>query len=138
MTATVLGVWESDWMEAERTERRLWKQTIQALGVDHWGMMPVKGGPFTSPLQYTTVAEMLAAYPGPKTFLIPAATYANGVSLIDYVHPEDAIYVFGAAHENLVAHITGQDTVVNIPTPVKTAMFGVSAMSMALYARLAQ
>ena len=50
-------------MDPERTERRVWKQTIQAFAVDTWGMCDVHGGPFTSPIQYDDLDTMLAAHP---------------------------------------------------------------------------
>lgn len=138
MPVTVLGLWEHDWMDAERTERRLWKQTIQAFAVDQWCMAPVRGGPFTSPIQYTSTEEMLASHPGPKTFLIPSTTLKGASSLKNYEHPENAIYVFGNVPDNLVRYVTDADDVVNIETPVGAALFAVAAMSMVLYDRHAK
>jgi hypothetical protein len=141
---TVLGMWEPVWMDPERTERRLWKQTIEAFAVDQWGMCAVHGGPFTSPVQFADAAAMLAAYPGPKTFLIPpgrldgltlGVDYAANGPLKDYVHPENAIYVFGSGNDNLVAYLTAADDVVEICTPAATDMFGPVAMGVALYDR---
>lgn len=133
---TVLGMWEHDWMEAERTERRLWKQTIQAFGVDAWAMCDVRGGPFTSPLQHDDLASMLAAYTGPKTFLITPGSFEGGTPLCDYVHPENAIYVFGNSQESLVNAVTEADAVVSICTPVEAAMFGPAALAAVLYDRM--
>jgi len=133
---TVLGVWESGWMDAERTERRLWKQTIQAYAVDVWAMSAVKGGPFTSPLQYATVEEMLAAHPGPKTFLIPPGRVEGSLDLSAYRHPEHAIYVFGNSNNNMVNYVESGDDVVSILTPKTTDMFAPVALAPVLYDRL--
>lgn len=134
---TVLGMWESTWMEAERTERRLWKQTIQAFQVDTWAMAPCKGGPFTSPVQYDTLAEMLEAHPGPKTFLIPPGR-TDAIDLVDYEHPEDGIYVFGNVPQNLVSYITDEDIVVMIDTPHQSDLFASACVSVVLYDRIAK
>ena len=137
---TVLGLWEDEWMEADRTERRLWKQTIQAFGVDAWGMSPPQGGTFTSPVQYADLTTMLAAHPGPKVFLIPENTaLANDLtstSLESFVHPADAIYVFGSSVESLVPYLTEDDDVVSILTPVEAHLFSVAALASVLYDRL--
>ena len=130
---TVLGLWEVEWMEAERTERRLWKQTIQAFDVDVWAMAPHQGGTFTSPVQYDDLTTMLAAYPGAKTFLIPQntaeAASLSFIDLKDYTHPANPIYVFGSSHENLTTHVTESDDVVSICSPVAAHLFASSAMS---------
>jgi len=128
-------------MEAERTERRLWKQTIQAYAVDQWAMCDVRGGPFTSPLQHADINALLAAYPGSKTLLIAPDTIeaqgvAGSIDLKDYTHPADAIYVFGSSPESLVNHIGETDDVVTIRTPVSAAMFGHVALSAVLYDRM--
>ena len=124
---TILGMWEPTWMSAERTERRLWKQTVQAFAVDTWAMSPAQGGEFTSPVQYADLAAMLAAHPGPKTFLIPEDTATTAglsfVDLPDYAHPTNAIYVFGSGTVNMVDHVTEADDVVCICTPGSTHMF---------------
>lgn len=133
---TVLGMWECGWMDAERTERRIWKQTIQAFGVDSWGMCDVHGGPFTSPRQFADLGAMLAAHPGRKTFLIPPGRTDSAQSLELYAHPVNAIYVFGNSGESLVGHVTDSDDVVSICTPVEADMFGHAAVAVALYDRL--
>jgi len=132
---TVLGMWESVWMEAERTERRIWKQTIQAFGVDRWAMCDVRGGPFTSPLQHPSIPEMLAANPGPKTFLIPPGR-VDSIDLADYEHPSDAIYVFGNTAQSLAGYLTNEDESVSIYTPAAADMFGHAVLAAVLYDRL--
>ena len=134
---TVLGMWEAVWMEAERTERRLWKQTLAAFGVDAWGMCGIQGGPFTTPTQHVDLAAMLAAYPGPKTFLIPPDRTATQ-DLRDYAHPTDAIYVFGNTHQSMAGHVTADDDVVSIFTPVASDMFGHVTLAAVLYDRVAK
>ena len=134
---TVLGMWEATWLDPERSERRLWKQTIQAYGVDRWAMCSVHGGPFTSPVQFKTLEEMLAAHSGPKTFLIaPGRSLRSRTrSLREYSHPRDAIYVFGNVTENLLAHVRDVDDVVEIRTPNKSVLFAPVALGAVLHDR---
>lgn len=134
-SVTVLGMWER-WLEPERFERRVWKHTIQAFKVDRWGMCDVAGGPFTSPVQYADLATMLAAHPGPKTFLIPPGRIEGTGNLSEYEHPENAIYVFGRGGENLVKHVTPADDVVSIHMPLGGAeLYAAVALGQVLYDR---
>ena len=136
---TVIGAWEENWMDAERTERRLWKQTLQSYQVDNWFMTPPQYGEFTSPLQYKTVQEALDASTGKRIFLTPEATVneygLTTISLADYVHPEDAVYIFCNAISNNHSVIRDEDDVVTIFTPQKTDWFAPVAMGATLYDR---
>jgi len=134
---TVLGLWESLWFEGERTERRIWKQTIQAFGVRHWAMCGINGGPFSSPAQFPDVESMLAAYPGRRTFLIPPGR-VESVDLVDYSHPPDAIYVFGNTTESLARYVTPNDDVVSIHTAAPVDLFPYPALGAVLYDRMAK
>lgn len=132
---TVIGLWEDVWLDTERSERRLWKQTIQAFKVDRWVMVPSNGKEFTSPTQYDTMQEALDAVEGKKIFLIPPERVGNSLDLVKYEHPEDATYVFGNVPENLVSYIRPEDDVVSIYTPAQTDMFGGVALAAVLYDR---
>lgn len=134
---SVLGMWER-WPEPERLERRLWKATIEAFAVDAWSMCDVYGGPFTSPVQYEDLVTMIAAHPGPKTFLIPPGRVdkrSEWFNLDNYDHP-NGIYVFGCARENLVRYVTPADDVVSICTPQRADLFGAVALAAVLYDRM--
>jgi len=131
---TVLGMWER-WLEPERFERRVWKQTIQAFGVDRWGMCDVHGGPFSSPVQYPDIEAMLADHPGRKTFLIPPGRTERTVDLADYTHPSQAIYVFGRGGENLVRHLTDEDDAVAIHTPYQADLYAAVVLAAVLHDR---
>lgn len=135
----VIGLWESEWMEADRTERRLWKQTIQSYSVDEWCMVPPQGGTFTSPVQCADLNMALANHSvGTKVFLIPGDTEPNGVSLASYTHPTDATYIFGNSIESLVGFVGQGDDVVYIPVDVDAHLFASAAVSIVLYDRKAK
>jgi len=136
---TVLGLWDPVWMDPARTERRLWKQTIKAYAVDTWGMVPPRGGPFSSPVQYETPAEMLAAHDGPRTFLIAPDSVPHGharrYELAEYEHPGRAIYVLGNTADGLAKHVRPCDDVVSMRTTVRAHMFGHAVICAVLYDR---
>jgi len=141
---TVIGMWEPDWMESGRTERRFWKQTLQSYKVDEWIMCPPQGRVFTSPLQFADVATALAntANTGKRIYLTPAKTaIANDIPytmMNNYVHPTDAIYIFGSGAVDNVSLITANDDVVAIDTVTDTDWFAPLAMSVALYDRFSK
>ncbi len=123
-------------MDSDRTELRLWKQTIEAFGVEHWCMSPTNNVVYTSPIQHADMEAALAAHPGKKTFMIMPGRMDPVADLKTYVHPENAIYVFGCGTDNLVGHVTADDDVVGMHTPSLTAMFGSAAVAAVLWDRL--
>ena len=133
---TVIGMWESEWMDWERTERRIWKQTIQAFEVDHWVMVPGETGKFTSPEMYDDMKTALAACPGKKTFLVAPKSYPDAKPLHLYKHPKDAIYVFGNSVEHLLGFVTDKDDIIGLHTPVPSGMFGHTVLCSVLYDRM--
>lgn len=135
---TVVGMWEVDWFDADRTERRLWKQSIQAFAVDRWLMAAVQPPGFTSPEQYPTLQECLDSAPGHKTFVIPPGRFEGAVDMIGYAHPADAIYVFGNSAENLVGFVGPTDDVITINTPTDATMFASGVLVAVLYDKLAK
>ena len=140
MSVTVIGCWEPDWADAEKTERRQWKQTIQAYAVGTWYMAPQNAYTFTSPLQTASVADALAATVdmGKRVFLIPQSTVEESLPdrtvsyLHNYTHPADAVYVIGSGPESLASYVTDQDDVISFSTPSTTDMFGCVALGIVL------
>ena len=131
---TVIGLWEPVWMDSERSERRLWKQTMQAFKVDQWIMTPSNGKVFSCPVQYDTIEEALNSVEGKKTFFVPSKT-AKGIKLEDYKHPKNAIYVIGSAAENLKKYMTDDDDIVTLYTDGDTDLFGCCFIPIVLYDR---
>lgn len=134
---TILGLWETVWM-GPRTERRVWQQTMYSFKVDRWAMTALKDAqtaPWTYPVPFEDVGEMLAAYPGKKTFLM-CPDRMESQDLIEYEHPEDAIYVFGNNAQNLVKFVSDEDDVVTINTPWDGTLFAHCAAPIVLYDRM--
>jgi hypothetical protein len=131
---TIIGVWEPDWMDSERTERRLWKQTIQAYEVDKWIMAPATDKVFTSPIQYESIDQAIESIEGKKTFFVSPRTY-KGVDIKGYQHPENAIYVIGSAVEDLVRFVKDGDDIVSVYTDTQAALFGCCFLPIILHDR---
>lgn len=140
---TVVGMWEESWMDHERTERRIWKQTIQAYGVDRWIMLPKprNRAEFTSPEQFDSMEEALDTIQSTRVFLVPPKA-AKGVpafltlGLSVYQHPLNVAYIFGNTVDNLSKYIKTSDDVVSILTPKKVDMFAHVALGQVLYDRM--
>lgn len=136
MAITVLGLWEDAWMESARTERRIWKQTIQAFGVNRWVMVSGEPGEFTSPDQYQRIEDALSSLGGERVFLIAPRSYDGGIELVDFKHPDNACYIFGDSVDNLVRYVRPKDHVVSLTTPMQSSMFGHTVLCSVLYDRL--
>ena len=132
---TVIGLWEPVWMESDRTERRLWKQTVQAYDVDRWIMVPSSGTTFSSPIQYETFEEALEKTEGKKTFLICPRTYP-GIDIREYEHPKNAIYVIGSTVDCLTRYAREEDDIVSAYTPQRAEMFGCCFLPLVLHDRM--
>lgn len=77
--------------------------------------------PFRDAPRIDSLAELPTGIP--KVVIAPftSRNHAPSVSLVDFVHPEDAIYIFGPNNEHLEA--AEVDHVVVIPTDTKDEMF---------------
>lgn len=104
--------------EQSYLERRIWKQTTHA---------------YEGRLFYVDdLAEVIAKHRSemPLVFLTPNPW--NAVNLWDFEHPEECLYVFGTATENLERYIQDGDHRVYIPTPKSTDMFGAGCLGIVL------
>lgn len=121
---TVIGIWEPTWFEYAKTERRVWKQTIDSFNVDVWCM-------YVDP-------EEMERDEKPWTFLVaPRSCDENAIPLTEFEHPKDAVYVFGNTPNHLKRYIREGDQVVTIPVPNPNAsMFGHCALPVVLYDRM--
>lgn len=136
---TVIGLWDDAWFESEKTERRIWRQTIEGFGVDEWIMVPDHKTAVDRPKQMDTIEEALAACPGKKTFLMLPTT-VEGADLVTYQHQLDAIYVFGNTADSLLIHMRPEDEALSIYTsnPRGCEMFAHATLAAVLFSRLAQ
>lgn len=136
MTCTVVGLWDDMWM-LERAERRVWRQTIEPFKVDEWIMVPDKGTTTHRPTQVNTIEEALDQTVGTRIFLTHPSTF-EGLDLMTFQHPKDAVYIFGNTANSLASHMREQDLAVSIYTPSRGDMFGHVVLPVVLFSRLEQ
>lgn len=109
MAVTVAGNWELSW-NTPIAEGHLWNLPLRAFEVEEWKMTPVTGIKNTDAgtkyatnlTEYHTFEEMLADCAGTRIFVEPPNKF-NRIEMTllqDFVHPEDAVYIFGSAHLN--------------------------------------
>ncbi len=94
MTVKVAGLWELGW-SAPLTEHDLWHYPLRDFGVDEWCMCPVSGIRPVEPVllkEYNELPEVFAA--NPDLTVVHVDESATDY-LEDFVHPENALYVFG-------------------------------------------
>lgn len=83
-------------------ERRIWKSVISGYGCRTF-------------YQEEDISHIIARFRGevPLVFVTPRGK----TELRDFEHPEDCIYLFGAAHNNMDQYIQDRDLSVRIDTP---------------------
>lgn len=124
MTVKVAGHWELSWNTPIK-EAELWNLPLRDFGVEDWFMWPVSGIRPNEREVTLHERENLASILEENTaltwvFMEPPCERlgVEPVSLVDFEHPDDALYVFGSAHYNPVAAGHGRpgDAVVALPT----------------------
>ena len=92
MTVKVAGMWELGW-SAPITEYDLWDMVIRDFCVDEFYMSPVSGIQRTV-TEVPDITDAIAA--NPNLVVVFVDEHAD-IPLADFVHPKDALYVFGKA-----------------------------------------
>ena len=93
MTIKVAGVWELGW-STPLTEYELWSFALRSYGVERWYMAPVSGIQRARVVEVRDVLEAVELNPD----LTPVYVDEEGEQeLRSFVHPGDALYVFGRA-----------------------------------------
>jgi hypothetical protein len=122
----VAGHWELSWNTPIK-EAELWNLPLRDFGVMDWYMWPVSGIQHNEErkvrlYERCSMHEILEEMSHlPHVYVEPfnrAFPQYVPVSLIDFEHPTDVMYVFGSAHYNPVTYNTmrEQDFMVAIPT----------------------
>jgi len=143
MSVHILGHWELGY-HAPITEQYYWAFPLRVFGADEWHMAPysgIRGHEKDIPLtEWNSMGDYFDNHPDmTRVFLESRTPHQNPDTtwLHDFEHPDDCVYVFGAAHVNPSIHFKReQDVVVSIKTPInKSLMWGDQAMCIALYDR---
>lgn len=120
----VAGHWELSWNTPIK-EAELWNFPLRAYQITEWYMWPISGIKHNEWQRVTlherqTFEEILAENQDIKHVYLEPANRAypsvKPVSLVDYQHPTDVLYIFGSAHYNpALLHQTENDDVVMVP-----------------------
>ena len=124
MAVRVAGNWELSW-NTPLKEADLWAFVLRDFDIKDWFMWPVTG---IKHCEHRSVG--LHEYPSIEgifeanqdfhhVYVEPAnSKFAHsGVSLKDFQHPSDALYIFGSAHFNpMVCYAKEEDQSIFIPT----------------------
>ena len=121
---TLVGRWENGWLDY-RVEYFMWKQLAAAYGVNRIAMVGQSNESRIPIDQYDSMEEALVSCTGDLVFIEPKGE----VSLVDYDHPGDVVYVFGNAMNDNLKHA---GTTVRIDTPNPTDVFALNAASIIL------
>jgi tRNA(Leu) C34 or U34 (ribose-2'-O)-methylase TrmL len=135
MTVKIAGFWENAW-QAPLNEFDLWIHPLREFGIDEMHMVPNTGinSVKSRVHEYDDLEYILNKFPElPRVFVDEAAD----TSLTDFVHPADALYIFGKtslAPYKIYAqpgdHVVKIDTVTN-----NGGFWSHQAASMLLYDR---
>jgi tRNA(Leu) C34 or U34 (ribose-2'-O)-methylase TrmL len=117
MTVKVAGVWELGW-NTPILEIDLWEYPLRDFGVDKFFMMPISGVQSDVVIERQTMEEILAE----NQDLVHVFVDERGTqTLEDFVHPENALYVFGRVSLSVLPLAREQDVSLKIRTPRQIA-----------------
>ena len=93
MAVEVAGTWELGW-SAPKTEMDLWWAVMRSYDIQMLHMTPVSGLQHKMLTEYDSYDDILET-----TELTPVFVHEGAeTELDDFVHPDDALYVFGKAN----------------------------------------
>lgn len=119
MSAVIAALREAGWLD-RITDKAQWDNMTRS---------------FNSELQLVTDFPDIVY---PAGFSIIVMDESANTKLEDFVHPENAIYVFGRSTINNIQDTLPCDHSVRIATPQQKGIFGVSAACAVLYSRSLQ
>ena len=133
MTVKIAGHWERAWW-APFNEFDLWVHPIHEFGIDEFHMVPVSGIDKARVIEHNDLQEVLDAN---QDLTHVYFDEAGDVSLSDFVHPENALYILGRTSLSpYKVYAQPGDTVVRIDTIANSGGFwSHQVAAMALYDR---
>lgn len=127
----VAGAWELSW-NTPLKESELWNFMLREYNIPSWFMFPITGiqhGESRSVNLHerkdmVTILEETSQQYTPVYFEIPNKTFGFETTMLkDFVHPDNALYMFGSSNYSPYQHLgTPEDIVVTIPTPTMTGL----------------
>ena len=135
----VAGHWELSWNSPIK-EAELWNLLLRDFGVTEWHMWPVSGVKnnewrLVNLIEHPDFNSILEANQDLTRVYVEPST---GISLEEFEHPENALYIFGSAHFNpVLGHLRDEDKSLFIPTiQNKGALWPHQCLTTILYDRL--
>jgi hypothetical protein len=129
----IAGMWERTW-NAPLMEVNVWELLAREFLVDQFYMVPVSG----ILNQYLSEKQTMCDVIEENKDLTVIFLHENGdVALDDFVHPENALYLFGKSGVNLNSLLReGLDISLKIETPRDSGLMqGIHTASIVLYDR---
>lgn len=131
MTVEVAGLWELGW-SAPLTEVTQWEMVMREFGVDRLNMAPVSGISKRWVSEYPSINELLAD----RDHLTQVFVDENGgCELGDFLHPDDALYVFGKGTYSPFSALAKDSLSVRIGSVTPGMMWPHQAAAIVLYDR---
>lgn len=121
---TVVGRWELSWNTPIK-EAELWNLVLRDFAVEDWHMFPVSGihqrERDLNLYEHHTFDDVLEEVKDKGTLVYVEPSFPNPApnhqSLPDFVHPDDAVYIFGSVGFNPCAmRKRDEDLALSIPT----------------------
>jgi len=127
------GYWDLGYSSPLREAER-WSFMLKDFGVTQWHMIPISGIKHSPLVELAEIQEVFDAYPNyPAVFMDEKASNL----LTTFIHPTNAIYIFGKSGYSPLAHKRTQDFTLKINTPASVGgLWGDQAASLVLYDRL--
>jgi len=127
----VAGLWEMGW-SAPVTESVLWEYAMREFGISRLNMTPVSGIKKRWVFEYPSIEEILQDRDG----LTPVFVDENAqTELRDFVHPSNALYVFGKGTYSPFSKMAEGHKSVKIGTPIPGLMWPHQALVVVMYDR---
>ena len=116
MTVTIVGTWEISWNTPIK-EVEQWQYPLMDYGVDKFYMAPVSGIRNSAVTEVHDMGELLNQLRAENKTIV--FVDENGTeTLEEFIHPENAVYVFGKASLSpLIAYNQPGDISLKIMTP---------------------
>lgn len=126
------AVWEQGWFDS-KTEINLWHYPLKDFGVDELAMTPFFGHTTNKVREFHSVEQMVKHYGLP----VIICTEDGESELSDFVHPENALYLFNRTSGGNLPIIP--DYTLRIKTKLNKGMlWGHQAASIILHDRLSK
>lgn len=127
----VAGMWEFGW-NTPILEADLWEMAMREFGVKRLNMTPVSGIDKRWISEYPSISELLEAKKGLDFVFFDEH---GDTSLSDFVHPENALYIFGKTSCSNYSDFAKKHACVKIESARPGFLWGHQALTLALYDR---